>query len=69
MKVRLNILPTRKETRVLDLSGRPTVEDLIRAAELLPDGWIAVRDNEPLPLDEPLDEDDEIDLISVVSGG
>jgi sulfur carrier protein ThiS len=69
MKVRVNLLPTRKETKVLDLKDRATVEEAIRAAGLLPDGWIAVRRDEPLPLDEPLEDDDEIDLVSVVSGG
>jgi sulfur carrier protein ThiS len=69
MRVRVNLLPTKKETRVLDLEDRATVEEAMRAAGLLPDGWIAVRRDEPLPLDEPLEDDDEVDLISVVSGG
>ncbi len=69
MRVRVNLLPTRRETKVLDLDERATVEDAIRAIGLLPDGWITVRRDEPLPLDEALEDDDEIDLISVVSGG
>ena len=69
MRVRVNLLPTKRETKVLDLAERATVEGAIRAIGLLPDGWIAVRRHEPLPLDEALEDDDEIDLISVVSGG
>lgn len=69
MRVRVNLLPTRKETMVIDLDGRATIEDAIRAIGLLPDGWLAVRQDEPLSLDENLEEDDDIDLISVVSGG
>lgn len=69
MRVRVNLLPTGRETKVLDLDERATVEDAIRAIGLLPDGWITVRRDEPLPLDETLEDDDEIDLISVVSGG
>ncbi|MCJ7490074.1 MAG: hypothetical protein MUO87_08060 [Thermoplasmata archaeon] len=69
MRVRVNLLPTRRETKILDLAERATVEGAMRAIGLLPDGWIAVRRHEPLPLDEALEDDDEIDLISVVSGG
>ena len=69
MRVRGNLLPTRRETKILDLAECATVEGAIRAIGLLPDGWIAVRRHEPLPLDEALEDDDEIDLISVVSGG
>ena len=69
MKVVVHILPTRKERKVLELKKGALAEDAIRALGLYPDGWIPVRDNQPIPLDEPLAEDDEIKLISVVSGG
>jgi sulfur carrier protein ThiS len=69
MKVQVTLLPTRKETRVLELDELTTVERMIREMDLLPDAWLAVRNNEPLPLDSPLEDDDEIDLISVISGG
>ena len=69
MNVRVNLLPTRKETKLLDLEEGSTVEHMIRSIGLLPDGWIAVRSDEPIPLDESLEDEDEIDLISVVSGG
>jgi sulfur carrier protein ThiS len=69
MRVLVNLLPARKETKVLVLDDDSTVERAIREAGLLPDGWLAVRGNEPLPLDERLEDGDEIDLISVVSGG
>jgi sulfur carrier protein ThiS len=69
MRVRVNLLPTRKETKLLVLDDGSTVERMIRSIGLFPDGWIAVKDSEPLPLDERLEDEDEIDLISVVSGG
>jgi len=69
MKVVVHILPTRKERRVLDLKKGALAEDAIRALGLYPDGWIPVRNEQPIPLDEPLTEGDEIKLISVVSGG
>ncbi len=69
MKVTATILPTRKETVTLELGEGSTVEQLMRALSLLPDGWIAVRDGTPLPVDEVLEDGDELRLISVVSGG
>ena len=69
MNVRVNLLPTRKETKLLDLEEGSTVERMIRSIGLLPDGWIAVRADEPLPIDQRLEDGDEVDLISVVSGG
>ena len=69
IRVKVHLLPTRKETRKLHLDKGATVEAAIRALDLFPDAWIAVRGNEPIPLDEPLEDGDEIKLIAVVSGG
>ena len=69
MKVTLSLLPTRKERKVIELKAGATVESAIRALGLYPDGWIPVRGDEPLPLDEVLKDGDELKLISVVSGG
>jgi len=69
MKVTLNLLPTLKERKVVELATGATVESAIRALGLYPDAWIPVRGDEPLPLDEILKDGDELKLISVVSGG
>ncbi|OGS51768.1 MAG: hypothetical protein A3K75_05895 [Euryarchaeota archaeon RBG_13_61_15] len=69
MKVTARLMPTRKETKVVELKRGSTVEDLMRALQLYPDAWIAVRGDEPLPSDEELTEGDDIKLVSVVSGG
>jgi sulfur carrier protein ThiS len=71
MSIRVNVrlLPTRKESRTLELNKGATVEAAIRALNLFPDAWVAVRGDTPLPLDEPLKDKDDIKLISVVSGG
>ena len=69
IKVTVRLMPTRKEIKKLELRKGATVEDAIRALELYPDAWIAVRGDLPLPLDEPLIDKDDIKLISVVSGG
>jgi sulfur carrier protein ThiS len=69
MNVKATILPTRKETVCVDLADGSTVEQLIRALSYLPDGWIALRHGNPIPLDEGLRDGDEVRLFSVVSGG
>lgn len=69
MRVAATILPTKKETVPVELPEGSTVEDLVRALSYLPDGWIAVRGERPIPADEPLSDGDEVKLISVVSGG
>jgi len=69
MKVSVRLLPTRRETRTVELAKGATVADLIAALGLYPDAWIAVRGDRPVPLDEPLSDSDDIKLIAVVSGG
>jgi len=69
MRVTVHLLPTRRETTVLDLPDGATVEVAIRALGLMPDGWLAIRGGEPMPLDEELLDGDELKLVSVVSGG
>ena len=69
MKVRVHILPTKKETKTVQLKEGETVEQLLHKLSLYPDAWIAVRLDTPIPLDEPLEDGDEIKLIAVVSGG
>jgi sulfur carrier protein ThiS len=69
LKVKVRLLPTRKETRTLELKKGAKVEDALRALNLFPDAWIAVRDKTPIPLDEELVDNDDIKLISAVSGG
>ncbi len=53
----------------MELEEGAKVEDALRAMGLLPDGWIAVRRDVPIPSDEPLRDGDEVKLVSVVSGG
>ncbi|MEM0343118.1 MAG: MoaD/ThiS family protein [Thermoplasmata archaeon] len=69
MKVTVRLLPTLKETRMLELPAQSTVQDMIQALGLYPDAWIALRNDRPVPLDDELADGDEIKLIAVVSGG
>lgn len=58
-----------REDLDLDLSEGATSEDIVKALCLHPDAHLIVRDNSPIPIDEPLREGDHIRLIRVASGG
>ncbi len=68
-RIEVTILPTRKETRVLEVGAGSKAEDAIRALGLYPDAWVPVRDDTPIPIDEELKDGDRLKLIAAVSGG
>lgn len=68
MRITAELLPAR-ERRAVDLGPDATGMDLVRALGLSPDVHILVRDDTPIPEDEPLREGETIRVISVVSGG
>jgi sulfur carrier protein ThiS len=55
--------------RQWELHGRQRVRDVIKEVELIPQTVLAVRDGKLLTEDVMLDEDDEVRLIAVISGG
>jgi sulfur carrier protein ThiS len=69
MKVTVQLLPSGKKAKTLELQKGARAEDAIRALGLYPDAWIPVRGDEPIPVDEPLKEGERLKLIAVVSGG
>jgi len=52
-----------------EVPGRRTVRDVIRAVDLNPATVLAVRQGKLVLDSELLDEDDELKLIAVISGG
>lgn len=52
-----------------ELDGRMTVRQAIERVGLIPETVLAVRDGKLLTEDTVLEPDDEVKLISVVSGG
>ena len=52
-----------------ELQGRRRVQDAIKEVGLLPQTVLAVRDGKLLTGDLMLEEDDEIKLVAVISGG
>lgn len=52
-----------------ELTGRRRVRDAIEKVGLIPQTVLAVRDGKLLTEDVMLDEDDEVKLVAVISGG
>jgi sulfur carrier protein len=69
MKVTVELHPPREARRTLELPERATVEDALRSLGNLPDAWIALRGNRPIPMDTPLEEGDHLRFVAVASGG
>jgi sulfur carrier protein ThiS len=52
-----------------ELEGRRRVQDAIREVGLIPHAVLAVRDGRLLTGDLMLEEEDEVKLVAVISGG
>ena len=52
-----------------ELDGRRRVRDLIKEIGLIPQAVLAVRNGKLLTEDTMLDEEDEVKLVAVISGG
>ncbi len=55
--------------RVFEFDERMKVKELLEKLNLSPESTIVVRDDEVLTEDEWLEEDDEVKVISAISGG
>ena len=55
--------------REWELHGRRRVRDAIKEVGLIPHAVLAVRDGKLLTEDRMLNEDDEVKLVAVISGG
>ncbi|MDP9068166.1 MAG: MoaD/ThiS family protein [Actinomycetota bacterium] len=64
MKVRL-----RNPDRVVEVSGARNVLALLQELQIVPESVLVIRDATLLTRDERLDEDDEIEVRPVLSGG
>jgi len=52
-----------------ELSGRRRVRDVIKEVGLIPQAVLAVRNGKLVAEDTMIDEEDEITLVAVISGG
>jgi sulfur carrier protein ThiS len=64
--MRIRLQPQR---RIVELRGRRTVAAILRELRVLPNTAMVIRDDLLLMDDEMVDEDDEIEIRAVISGG
>ena len=64
MKVKL-----RNPDRVVEVRGPGTVSALLKQLDIVPEAVLVIRDATLLTRDERVDEDDEIEVRPVLSGG
>ena len=68
MKITLKIDPDNSKKEVTIPRGSQ-VSDLLQKIQLKPDTLIVLRGNTPIPIDEVLDEEQELRILQVASGG
>lgn len=68
MKINVKMTKT-GETKKIVLEKGSTVGDLLKKIKVKPDTIIVISKDKPIPVDDVLNEDQEILIIKVASGG
>ncbi|MDH7517959.1 MAG: MoaD/ThiS family protein [Candidatus Thermoplasmatota archaeon] len=68
MKIKVRI-PKTNNVREIQIKKGSTVADLLKNLNIKPDTVIAMSKNMPIPVDDTLNENQEITIIHVSSGG
>ena len=59
----------RNPDRIVDVSGPRVVSALLKELQIVPEAVLVIRDATLLTRDESLDEEDELEIRPVLSGG
>ena len=59
----------RNPDRTVEVTGPATVVDLLKELEIVPESVLVIREATLLTRDEPLGDDDEVEVRPVLSGG
>ena len=68
MKIQVTIFDD-KSIQDLEVSENATAYEVLKKLELQPDTLIVTRNDQPIPIDEELNNRDRLKLIRVISGG
>ncbi len=68
MKIKVTIVP-RNSSQDVEVKKGSTISDLLRTMKLRPDAFIVLKKNIPVPEDDVLNDDQELCLLQVASGG
>jgi len=66
IKVKLSRI---NKTKEVNLEKGSTIEDLLRKINLKPDTLIVMNKDKPVPIDDTLNDGQELTIIQVASGG
>lgn len=58
-----------KDNKTIEIEGKKSVKKVLQQLDINPETVLVVRDGELLTQDTILEENDEIEVISVISGG
>jgi len=68
MKIRLLLVNDDKNVEI-SLPKSALVGDTLKRLKIPPDTVIITRNGQPIPIDTPLEPDDQLNIIRVLSGG
>ncbi len=68
MNVKVHLVNDNKNHK-FNLPRSAVARDTLKKLEIPPDTVIIMRYNQPIPIDTPLEAEDELEIIRVVSGG
>ena len=68
MKINVKLVP-RNISQEVEVKKGTTVTGLLRQLHLRPDAVIVLRNNTPIPEDDSLNDDQELCIVQVASGG
>ena len=68
MKITVTMVPS-KTNKEIKIPKGSTVTDLLEKMQLKPDTVIVLRENTPIPIDDILNNDQQLQVIQVASGG
>jgi sulfur carrier protein ThiS len=68
MKLKITRVPQDTST-VVDIDKGETVQMLLKRLQLRPDSVIVLRGTTPIPVDDTLDDEKELRILQVASGG
>ena len=68
MRVKARTVPEGKDVQ-MELPEGSTAADLVRGLDLPTVACIVLRSGRPIPIDEPLEDGDDLEVVYVASGG
>ena len=68
MKIKIKISPG-NTVKNIELKTGSTVYDLLKKIQLKPDTVIVIKDDIPIPIDDIINQNNELRIIKVASGG